>query len=426
MNGGPSLLRLRHDCRVRTEIPKSFAAWASDRKRDTLGARCALWVVSLGEFFTALGKDRIGRIVAENVQDGGQDYLYDLDFYDAVFAAAKKKHPDLHHFFVFRVVETYRGRRTEEDVEEVLGLAREIRDRCRAATAGSDRTVAMEPSYEMAVVSRVLLRSLRRETEALRRKIFGQPGPPFERGASGAAAAWVEQQYESWLERSRRSSGSGESWQDRLGAAEEHERRLRETDAIAEEFSREQLTLSYIKPGCTAAGVVAVPARSDLVALKHFVARAARSTHFSEAALVDYVLTGFEHVVPRLTVGMSFSTGPRPFEFRFTILGENLAREDFRQAFEAYQKVQRLHPGLAPAGSGRRVGKETAKMLLLILKWGGVPRVNGRVDGSFWASIGEVLGLSPDAVRKRFERLEGRVSHGFYRMLFRDHFEEET
>jgi hypothetical protein len=157
-----------------------------------------------------------------------------------------------------------------------------------------------------------------------------------------------------------------------------------------------------VYPGARA---VPIPPGSPLVKLKQYVQQASRVTGYREAALVDFVLTGRPHVLPRVSISRG---GLIPSHrgagvvktsvFTITLRAQKVIWEDLRAAFKAIDRIQRSET----AG----LSEPSLAVVAAIKRLGGVPPRGKR---KFWKKVSESeevapYKLRPENVDKRYRR----------------------
>jgi hypothetical protein len=165
------------------------------------------------------------------------------------------------------------------------------------------------------------------------------------------------------------------------------------------------LVLRYPNPRGPGARAAAIPEGSCLVKLKEYVQKASRVIGYREAPLVDFVLTGPRHLLPRVSITRAGlipgRLGPgmvKTSVFTITLRAEKVIWEDLRAAFKAIDGIQRSETG--------GLSESSLAVVAAIKRLGGVPPRGKR---KFWKRVSKSKGvapykLRPETVDRRYRR----------------------
>lgn len=253
------------------------------------------------------------------------------------------------------------------------------------------------------IISSHMVELIRPEVEAVRRKLFGSPEPPFKKYEDSVA----------WLERESRKKGQKRRLEqvfDRSYRKWERQawRLQRLTTKGIVSPSLKARTITYAKPGDKWAHSVAVRLDTRLAALEDFLRRAEKRTGFSQPVLVMHVLTPIPAVLPRWTLSYTPPVGEYKPGGLFTvkILAQTVSWKDMRSIYQAINRTI--------GRSKASILDETDQVLRGVMKRFGGPPARGKMK--YWQRVSEECRRqgarslrTGHAARMRFERLRRKL-----------------
>ncbi len=258
-------------------------------------------------------------------------------------------------------------------------------------------------SPDRLITSEYVLELIRPEVEAIRRKLFGSPEPPFKKYQEAVA----------WLERESRKKGQNRRLEqvfDRSYSKWERQawRLQRLTTKCIVSPSLKARTITYAKPGDKWTHSFAVRLGTGLAALEDFLRRAGKRTGFSQPALVMHVLTPIQPLLPRWRLSYTPPAGEYKPGGLFTveILAQTVSWKDMRRIYQAINRTI--------GRSKASILDETDQVLRGVMKSFGGPPARGKMK--YWQRVsrecrrrGARSLRSGHAARMRFERLRRKL-----------------
>jgi hypothetical protein len=273
-------------------------------------------------------------------------------------------------------------------------------------------------SPDRLITSEYVLELIRPEVEAIRRKLFGSPEPPFKKYQEAVA----------WLERESRKKGQNRRLEqvfDRSYRKWERQawRLQRLTTKCIVSPSTKVRIITYAKPGDKWTHSFPVRLGTGLAALEDFLRRAEKRTGFSQPALVMHVLTPIQPLLPRWSLSYTPPAGEYKPGGLFTveILAQTVSWKDMRSIYQAINRTI--------GRSKASILDETDQVLLGVMKSFGDPPARGKMK--YWQRVsrecrrrGARSLRSGHAARMRFKRLArkraGRAARPARLSSFRD------
>ena len=298
------------------------------------------------------------------------------------------------------------GETSRSDTRKCIQLAGVI---SRAVLAQGPKTKSglgefvQKLSPDRLITSEYVLELIRPEVEAVRRKLFGSPEPPFKKYQEAVA----------WLERELRRKGQNRRLEqvfDRSYRKWERQawRLQRLTTKCIVSPSLKARTITYVKPGDEWTHSVAVRLGTRLAVLEDFLRKAEKRTGFSQPVLVMHVLTPIRAVLPRWTLSYTPPVGEYKPGGLFTvkILAQTVSWEDMRSIYQAINRTI--------GRSKASILDETDQVLLGVMKRLGDIPARGKMK--YWQRVAEECRRqgarslrTGHAARMRFERLRRKL-----------------
>ncbi len=291
------------------------------------------------------------------------------------------KPPDLPDFALEEAIAYFVdiGQTSRSDIRKCIQLAGVI---SRAILAQGPKTKSglgefvQKLSPDRLITSEYILKLIRPDVEAVRRKLFGNPDPPFKKYKEAIA----------WFERESRKKGKERTLEKVFDRSYRkwvrHAAQLQKLTAKCIVSPRlKARIITYVKPGDEWTHSVPVRLGTPLATLEDFLRKAEKRTGFPQPALVIHVLTPIPLVLPRWSLSYTPPVGeykPRGL-FTVKIIAQTVSWEDMRTIYKAINWT---------VGRSRAsILDETDQVLLGVMKrLGGIP-ARGKME--YWRRVAE-------------------------------------
>ncbi len=291
------------------------------------------------------------------------------------------KPPDLPDFALEEAIRYFVefSQTTRADISKCIQLGGFV-SRVVQAQAPKSKSVlgelAQKLSPDRLITSEYVLELIRPEVEAIRRKLFGSPEPPFKKYQEAVA----------WLERESRKKGQNRRLEqvfDRSYSKWERQawRLQRLTTKCIVSPSIKVRIITYAKPGDKWTHSFPVRLGTGLAALEDFLRRAGKRTGFSQPALVVPVLTPIQPLLPRWRLSYTPPVGEYKPGGLFTveILAQTVSWKDMRRIYQAINRTI--------GRSKASILDETDQVLLGVMKRLGDIPARGKME--YWRRVAE-------------------------------------
>ena len=260
----------------------------------------------------------------------------------------------------------------------------------------------MEVSPERLMSNKQMYAFIKAEVEAVRRKIFRHPEPPFANYKE--AVSWLESEARKESPDRKNKKAFDRAYREWIAKGQELQKH---TNGIVR-CGLERKTITYAKPDDEWTRSVVVDRGTSLATLEAFIRKASNQTGFSQPALVIHVLTPIRPVLPRWRLSY---TPPLPFpgparRIQVALLTQNVTSKDFRGIYRAINVLLRRK-------KAAHIDKIDQILFEAVNQLGGVPS-KGKMK--FWRAIwthcrsqGVRTFKAPDAARIRYKRLQKKL-----------------